>query len=102
MELRRLYDTIEYYKTKSGREVDFLVTDMLGQELLIQVAAEMETPATRLRELNALMEAMKESGLRKATIVTLNHEEHLETEAGHIQILPAWLWALLLKDSSLA
>ena len=62
----------------------------------------METPATRLRELKALMEAMKESGLRKATIVTLNHEEHLKTEAGHIQILPAWLWTLSLKNSSLA
>ena len=34
----------------------------------------------------------------KATIVTLNHEEHLKTEAGHIRILPAWLWALSLKN----
>ena len=101
MELRKLYNTIEYYKTKSGREVDFFVTDMHGRELLIQAAAKMETPATRLHELKAIMEAMKESGLRKATIVTLNHEEHLKTEAGHIQILPAWLWALSLKDSSL-
>ena len=101
MELRRLYNTIEYYKTESGREVDFLVTDMHGRELLIQAAAEMETPATRSRELKAIMEAMKESGLRKATIVTLNYEEHLKTEAGHIQILPAWLWSLSLKDTSL-
>ena len=47
------------------------------------------TSAIRLREIKAIMKAMKESGLTKAAIVTLNHEEHLKTEAGHIQILPA-------------
>jgi len=96
MELRRLYDTIEYYKTDNGHEVDFFVTDRQGRELLIQVAAEMEISVTRLRELKALIEAMKETGLRNATMVSLNHEEHLETEAGEIHILPAWLWALSL------
>ena len=44
--------------------------------------------------LEAICEAMKESGLRQGTVVTLNLEENIESEAGHIHIIPAWLWAL--------
>jgi hypothetical protein len=38
---------------------------------------------------------MQESRLKQATIVTLNQEENLETEAGLIRILPAYRWALM-------
>lgn len=94
LELRRSSAVIEYYRTDTGREVDFLVTDRSGQRSLIQVVADMKEPATRQRELKAIVEAMKECKLRQATVVTLTREEKLETEAGRIQILPAWLWAL--------
>ena len=97
MGLRRRYETIEYYKSASGREVDFIVTDRHGRKSLIQVTAEMDEPATRSRELKALEEAMKESGINKSIMVTLNYEEVLKTEAGRIEILPAWLWAMGLK-----
>jgi len=94
MELRRRYETIEYYKTARGREVDFILRDRQGLNHLIQVAAEIERPVTRSRELMALDEAMKESGITRGVVLTLNHEEHLDTEGGHIHILPAWLWTL--------
>ena len=38
------------------------------------------------------LEAMKECKLRQATILTLNQEEKLETEAGLIHVLPARTW----------
>jgi predicted AAA+ superfamily ATPase len=94
LELRRSTNMIEYYITKKGREVDFLVTDRTGQRSLIQVSSDMIGHETRKRELRALLEAMKECDLKQGTIVTLNKEETIETEAGHIQILPASLWAL--------
>ncbi|NVM23634.1 MAG: ATP-binding protein, partial [Desulfobacterales bacterium] len=94
LELRRSYQVIEYYRTAGGREVDFLVTDRSGQKSLVQVTVEMHDSATRQRELKALLEAMEECKLKQATVVTLNLEERLETESGHIHILPAWLWAL--------
>ena len=97
LELRRSSAIIEYYRTKKGREVDFLATDSGGQKSLIQVSADLKEPVTRQRELRSLLEAMKECRLRQATIVTLNQEEKLETEAGLIHILPAWLWALKLS-----
>ena len=94
LELRRSMNMIEYYMTKKGREVDFLITDRTGQKSLIQVSSDMIGRETRERELRALLEAMKECDLKQGTIVTLNQEETIETEAGHIQILPASLWAL--------
>jgi predicted AAA+ superfamily ATPase len=92
--LHRSYDRVEYYKTKRGHEVDFIITDSAGEKSLIQVSTDMKEPATRQRELRALIDAMQESRLKQATIVTLNQEENLETEAGLIQILPAYRWAL--------
>jgi len=99
LELRRSSAVIEYYRTKKGREVDFLVTGRGGQKSLVQVSADMKEPVTRQRELRSLLEAMKECKLRQATVVTLNQEEKLETEAGLIHILPASLWALKLFES---
>ena len=98
LELRRAHSIIEYYRTRGGREVDFLATNQQGQKTLIQVAAEMSGPVTRQRELKALFEAMEECKLRRATVVTLNQEEHLETDSGHIDILPAWLWAITISQ----
>ena len=95
MELRRTTRQIEYYRTESGREVDFCITDRSGNISLIQSAAAMEDPRTAVRETNALSEAMDECQVAEATIVTLNTEKYLDTESGRIHILPAWKWALM-------
>jgi hypothetical protein len=94
LELRRKHATIEYYKTRSGREVDFLVTDRSGRQTLVQAAAVLRDAETRTRELKALDEAMVELGLNRAVIVTLDQEENLETGCGRIEITPAWQWLL--------
>ena len=101
MELRRSHNVIEYYRTNSGSEVDFLVTDSQGAESLIQVSAQMDDPPTRKRELKALFEAMEECEKRQATVITLHQEEHLQTKSGHIHIMPAWLWALSSSANNL-
>lgn len=94
LELRRSTDMIEYYRTQSGHEVDFLVTDRFGQQSLIQVSVDMAEPETRKREVRALLEAMEECDLNQSIIVTLNQEEVVETKEGSIQVLPASLWSL--------
>lgn len=94
LKLRRENSVIEYYKTKTGHEIDFLITDHHGRESLIQVSAELKNPSTRKRELKALVEAMGECKLHTGTIITLDHEEKLKTDYGRIDIVPAWLWAL--------
>lgn len=101
LELRRrrgrlAEDTIAYHRTASGFEVDFVVEPVLAREepALIQVAASLEDPATKEREVRALSEAMDELDVRSSTVVTLARSERIETSTGVIRVVPAWEWAL--------
>ncbi len=98
LEIRRKYDLIEYYRTRAGREVDFIVTDQQGRKFLIQAAADMQNAATRNRELKALDEALNECGLDRAIVVTLDQDEKLKTDHGQVEIVPAWRWCLFHLD----
>jgi predicted AAA+ superfamily ATPase len=93
--------SVSYYRTTSGKEVDFAVDPVLpgaGLEL-IQVCASVQATETRTRELGALAEAMAETGAERATIVTLADREHVSTESGEVRIVPAWEWALEPRDT---
>jgi hypothetical protein len=82
------------FKTRGGREVDFIVTDRDGRKTLVQAAADLTDGETRARELKALDEAMGECGIARATVVTMNQEERLNTDHGRVEIVPAWQWLL--------
>ena len=59
--LRRGFNKIEYYNTKNGDEVDFLVTDQVTKKRrLVQVSWELSSPTTEHRELSALKDARSE------------------------------------------
>jgi len=95
MELRRGFDKIEYYNTRSGEEVDFFVTDRAARsECLIQVAYEMSDRKTREREFAALRDARRETGIEDCTIVTWDEEC---VEDG-IRVIPAWKWFLMNRS----
>lgn len=94
MEMRRQGLDIEYYRTEDGLEVDFLTTDRSGEQKLYQVSLNIRDTTTREREIRALTAAMKETGIEQGTLLTLDAEERIETGAGVIEILPAWLWAV--------
>jgi hypothetical protein len=93
---RLLQGEIAYYLTASGREVDFVVGDLFEQRAgrLVQVCATLADPATRAREVVALTEAMAETGVTQADIVTLHEEETIDTGVGAIRVVPAWRWLL--------
>lgn len=64
MMLRRVDNRIEYYLTKRGEEVDFIVTDKItGQRRLIQVAWDLSDASTVKRETTALVNAAAEMGI---------------------------------------
>jgi uncharacterized protein len=98
--LRRLHPQLYYYKTRTGREVDFFVSTAGQSQRLIQVCESMTDPKTRKRELTALSEAMAELGLQTGTIVTRNEHERIETDGGTIAVLPAWRFLLELPESA--
>lgn len=91
----RLTDSaVSYYRTESGREVDFVVDDptAAGPPELVQVCTELGDPATRAREVTALTDAMAETGATSATIVTFSEDGSVDTGAGRITIVPARSW----------
>lgn len=96
--LRRLYPSIHYYKTASGREVDFVAVRRGKSHLLVQVCESMGNPATRKREISALEEAMQEQHLPSGLIVTRREEERVEVRHGTITVLPAWQFLLELQE----
>jgi len=97
--LRRLYPEIYYYKTKSGREVDFIVPMRKLQRMLVQVCESLAEPQTRRRELGALSEAMSELGLKSGTIVTKSEDEQVDTGSGTVHVVPIWRFLFDLPDS---
>ena len=80
----------------TGRKVDFIVGDALSRDPyeLIQVSVSIANEKTRNREIKSLTEAMKETGLRTGTVITLREQESLQTDAGLIEVIPAWQWSL--------
>jgi len=96
--LRRLYPDIYYYKTRTGREVDFIVPRRGRPPMLVQVCESLADPRTRNRETAALGEAMAELDLKTGLIVTRNEEERQEAEAGTIDVTPAWKFLLSLPE----
>lgn len=96
--LRRVYPEVFYYKTRSGREVDFIIPMRGHSKLLVQVCESLAGPQTRKRELTALEDAMAELGLKEAIIVTRNEEDTVKTDIGTVRIVPAWRFLLEMPD----
>ena len=92
--LRRSHEEIYYYKTRNGREVDFIVPRRRARPLLVQVCESLVDPATRRRETAALSEAMGELGVTGGTIVTRSEQERIESPGGSIEVVPIWRFLL--------
>lgn len=95
--LRSTAESIFYYRTKNGLEVDFILQFPNHSRKLIQVSESLHDPDTRKREVRALTTAMKEQNIETGTIVTLTEKNTIETEAGVIEVVPAWEFMLALR-----
>lgn len=91
-ELRRRYSCINYYKTASGKEVDFFCTNTTGETFLFQVCADAGDPATRERETGALRDALKETDHQEGLLITLDEEGDLVEDGRRIRMVPAYIW----------
>ncbi len=98
--LRRLHPKIYYYRTKSGREVDFIVPMRNRVRMLFQVCESLAEPQTRKRETAALSEAMTELGLKSGTIVTRAEDKHVDVGGRAINVVPIWRFLLELPESA--
>jgi uncharacterized protein len=96
--LRRISPDIFYYKTRTGREVDFIVGRQGLLRMLVQVCESMAAEQTRKRETAALCEAMRELQLTESIVVTRNEEGVITVDSGHITMVPAWRFLLSLPE----
>ncbi|NCC50494.1 MAG: ATP-binding protein [Spartobacteria bacterium] len=96
--LRRVTKNIFYYKTKAGREVDFIAQQERGKRMLVQVCESLADPKTRKREIAALEDAMTELGVRESVVVTRHESEQIHVECGTVHVVPAWSFLLSLDE----
>ncbi len=96
--LRRIIPDIFYFKSRSGREVDFVAQRRDRSRMLIQVCASMVDPQTRQREITSLSEAMAELKMSSGTIVTRSEDGQIEVESGKIDVVPAWRFLLNIPE----
>jgi uncharacterized protein len=94
--LRHKNEKIFYYKTKSGKEVDFVQVMQDSTVELYQVCVTLSSQETRNREISALAQAMEELGIKHARIITTNEKEDIKINGLHIECVPFWQW--VLKD----
>ena len=98
--LRRATPDIFYYKSKAGREVDFVARMGDGSRLLIQVCESLADPRTKQREVAALRDAMGELDLATGVLVTrggpasLGAGERIVVDTGTIEVVAAWRFLL--------
>lgn len=98
--LRRVTPEIHYYRTRTGREVDFVVRTPDGATMLVQVCESLADPHTRKREVTALTQAMDELKLNSGVIVTRGDTEHIDAGGMSIDVLPAWQFLLGLDEAN--
>ena len=97
LELKRRNKEIYYWKSKKGKEVDFLIKRGLDIEEAIQVSYNLNDKKTLNRELESLLLAKEEFKIKYLTIVT--EDEDIEKEIGNvkIKIIPLWKWLCIEK-----
>jgi len=71
-ELKRRNAEVAYVRTPSGYEVDFYARTVPGDEVLIQVCATLDEPATFAREVRALQDAAEIFPKAKLLLITLD------------------------------
>lgn len=96
--LRRLYPEVYYYKTSTGKEVDFVLPVRNRPRMLVQVCESLADSGTRKREVAALSEAMAELKLKTGTIVSRNENEVVQIDGGTIHVVPIWRFLLDMPD----
>jgi predicted AAA+ superfamily ATPase len=97
LHLRRMTESLYYYRTSNGKEVDFVWLDSQKKKNLVQVCLSLADPLTRKREMTSLTRAMDELRLTQATMVTLDEDQPVEKDGKNIRIIPAWKY-LVMND----
>src|SRR3989344_1263451 len=91
IELKRRGNEIYYFR--KNNECDFLIKEKNKVIGAIQVTKKLDEENSK-REINGLLEAMKEYNLKEGLILTDEEEQEKIIEGKKIKIIPVWKWLL--------
>jgi predicted AAA+ superfamily ATPase len=96
LELFRRGADVSYYRTASGREVDFACRRGRALDELVQVTLSLADPQVRTRELGALTEALDEQDRAGGLVLTESDREDIALGKRTIKVRPlaGWLCGL--------
>lgn len=92
LELKRRNKEIYYWKSKKGKEVDFLIKKGLDIEEAIQVSYNLNNKKTLDREIESLLMAKDEFRIKHLTIITEDEDREKEIGNAKIKVIPLWKW----------
>lgn len=91
----KLNENIFYYKTRNGREVDFILKEGPEIKKLIQVCLETDNIEVKKRELKSLFEASQELNCRDLFVFSWDEEGEEKFKEKKIKFIPLWKWLLM-------
>ncbi|MBI2346219.1 MAG: ATP-binding protein [Deltaproteobacteria bacterium] len=94
LELYRKEVDFYSYKTRTGKEVDFVIKEGPRVTGLIQVCYDLSVTKTRDREVKALVEGMEELQGRHGVVLTWDEEGEQNVSGKHLSFIPLWKWLL--------
>lgn len=95
LELLRRGKETYYWKSKKGREVDFVIKEGLKIAGAVQVCLSLADEKTRQREVQALIDAREELKPDELLIITDDEEAEIVVDDCTIKIVPLWKWLIL-------
>jgi predicted AAA+ superfamily ATPase len=98
IELLRQGCSVHYYRSPKGNEVDFHVTDALGDALLIQVCADATDSETLTRETRALLESREIHSAARRILLLLEALPPGTTIPDGIEVVSAIQWFLTPRE----
>jgi len=94
IELQRRNKEVFYWKSKRGREVDFVIKSGLKIDEAIQVCFSFTDKKTRDRELESLLSAKNELNVDNLVMITEDEKGEEVIDGASVRIIPLWKWLL--------
>lgn len=90
----KLNQGVFYYKTETGKEIDFVIKENLIIKQLIQVCYNVNEQSTKDRELKSLLKAGQELNCDNFLIINSDYEGEEKIKGKKILFVPLWKWLI--------
>ncbi len=97
LDLKRRGLDVYYWKSKQGKEVDFIVRKGRKVDEAIQASFDPRDSSTMEREMEGLRSAQKELDAKHLVIITDDEEKIIKENGLSVELVPLWKWLLHIR-----